>query len=314
MSARDAQGAVEGEQEQADWQTQGQQWLSGVKEAALSTLAAGGKKDEDEVYSPFATLQKSQVLQECRVFNDPQLNPVLCTQLITKILYLLGQGEGLTRSESTEIFFGVTKLFQAKDDKLRRMIYLVMKELNPTAEEVIIVTATLIKDMNSKQDLYRANAIRVLSKIISQTDPTMLVQIERHLKQALVDRNAFVAASALVSGIHLIRVNAEVVKRWVNEVQTALQSDNTTVQYHALALLHMIKKQDRLAVSKIVASLARAPIKSALAQCLLIRFVKKVMDEDGYAGSDRAVRLASLPGISRRGWVVRAQGLRGPGP
>mmetsp|Transcript_18958 Transcript_18958/g.55693 ORF Transcript_18958/g.55693 Transcript_18958/m.55693 type:complete len:886 (-) Transcript_18958:349-3006(-) len=238
------------------------------------------------MYSPFAGLQKSAVLQECRIFNDPQLNARVCAQLITKILYLLGQGEMLTRSESTEIFFGATKLFQAKDDHLRRMIYLLMKELNPSAEEVIIVTATLTKDMNSKHDLYRANAIRVLSKIISQTDPSMLAQIERHLKQALVDKNAFVAASALVSGIQLIRVNAEVVKRWVNEVQTALQSDNQTVQYHALALLHMIKKQDRLAVSKIVASLTRSPIKSPYAQCLLIRFVKKVMDEDG-SGSER---------------------------
>ena len=33
--------------------------------------------------------------------------------------------------------------------------------------------------------------------IIAATDPTLLVQIERHLKQALVDKNCFVAASAL---------------------------------------------------------------------------------------------------------------------
>jgi hypothetical protein len=298
MSSRDAAPAGQGE---ADWQSQGSQWLSGVKEAAMNSLGPGGKKDEDEQYSPFAGLEKSQVLQECRAFNDPQLNPRLCSQLITKILYMLGQGEQLSRSESTSIFFGVTKLFQAKDDHLRRMIYLVMKELNPSAEEVIIVTATLTKDMNSKQDLYRANAIRVLCKIISLTDPSMLNAIERHLKQALVDKNAFVAASALVSGIQLMRVNAEVVKRWVNEVQTVLTSDNQTVQYHALALLHMIKKHDRLAVSKIVGSLARAPIKSPYAQCLLIRFVKKVMEEDGY-GARRSCRRrrARAPARARR--------------
>ena len=98
--------------------------------------------------------------------------------------------------------------------------------------------------------------------------------------QALVDRNCFVAASALVSGIHLMHVNGEVVRRWVNEVQTALQSDNQSVQYHALALLHQIKRQDRLAISKVVASLTRTPLKSALAQCLLIRFAKKVIEEE----------------------------------
>merc|ERR1719181_130458 len=264
--------------------TQGSQWLQGMKEAAMS-MATREKKDEDEVYSPFQGLQKSAVLQDCRCFNDREINPRRCIQIITKILWLLSQGDKLTAHETTEVFFGVTKLLQAKDQQLRRLIYLVMKELKPSPEEVIIVCATLTKDMNSKMDLYRANAIRVLGAIIAATDPTLLVQIERHLKQALVDRNCFVAASALVSGIHLMAVNGEIVKRWVNEVQTALQSDNISVQYHALALLHQIKRQDRLAVSKVVASLTRTPLKSPLAQCLLIRFAKRVMEDD--AGSER---------------------------
>ena len=149
--------------------------------------------------------------------------------------------------------------------------------------------ATLTKDMNSKMDLYRANAIRVLGAIIAATDPTMLAQIERHLKQALVDKNCFVAASALVAGIHLMHVNGEVVKRWVNEVQTALQSDSVSVQYHALALLHQIKRQDRLAMSKVVASLTRTPLKSPLAHCLLIRFAKKVMEETNNEARDRGL-------------------------
>jgi len=62
-----------------------------------------------------------------------------------------------------------------------------------------------------------------------------------------------------------------VVRRWVNEVNTALSSDNQSVQYLALALLHQIKRQDRLAVSKVVASLTRTPLRSPMAKCLLIR-------------------------------------------
>jgi len=268
---------------------QGAQWLQGMKDAAMS-MTSREKKDEDEAYSPYQSLQKSVVLQECRCFNDRELNPRRCITILTKILWLLSQGEKLTQTETTDIFFGVTKLLQAKDQQLRRLIYLVMKELKPSPEEVIIVCATLTKDMNSKMDLYRANAIRVLGAIIAATDPTMLAQIERHLKQALVDKNCFVAASALVAGIHLMHVNGEVVRRWVNEVQTALASDNTSVQYHALALLHQIKRQDRLAVSKVVASLTRTPLKSALAQCLLIRFAKKVIEEESSADSrDRAL-------------------------
>ena len=42
------------------------------------------------------------------------------------------------------------------------MTYLVLKELTPYAKDVIIVCASLQKDMNSKNNNYRANAIRAL--------------------------------------------------------------------------------------------------------------------------------------------------------
>jgi coatomer protein complex subunit gamma len=131
--------------------------------------------------------------------------------------------------------------------------------------KVIIVTSSLMKDMNSKIDMYRANAIRVLCRI---TDGTLLAQIERYLKQAIVDKNPVVASAALVSGIHLLQViaisicnsvyfahpmyatclfcapslqtNPEIVKRWSNEVQEAVQSRAALVQFHALGLLHQV--------------------------------------------------------------------------
>lgn len=34
------------------------------------------------------------------------------------------------------MFFSVTKLFQSKDIGLRRMVYLIIKELSPSADEV----------------------------------------------------------------------------------------------------------------------------------------------------------------------------------
>ena len=53
---------------------------------------------------------------------------------------------------------------------------------------MIIVTSSLTKDMNSNDDLYRANAIRVLARII---DTQMLGAIERYIKQAIVDKVRF---------------------------------------------------------------------------------------------------------------------------
>ncbi|GJX34574.1 coatomer subunit gamma-2, partial [Tanacetum coccineum] len=227
-------------------------------------------------YSPFAGIEKGAVLQEARVFNDHQLDPRRCSQVITKLLYLLNQGDTFTKNEATEVFFAVTKLFQSRDFGLRRMVYLIIKELSPSSDEVIIVTSSLMKDMNSKTDVYRANAIRVLCRI---TDGTLLTQIERYLKQAIVDKNPVVASAALVSGIHWLKSNPEIVKRWSNEVQEAVQSRAALVQYHALGLLHQIRQNDRLAVSKLVSSLTKGTVRSPLAQCLLIRYTSQVIRE-----------------------------------
>ena len=93
-----------------------------------------------------------------------------------------------------------------------------------------------------------------------------------------MDKNAVVSSAALVSGIHLLEnVNADIVRRWSNEVQEAVNSKSPTVQFHALALLYSIRANDRLAVSKLVTQLTRSSIRSPLAQCLVIRYVALVV-------------------------------------
>ena len=78
------------------------------------------------------------------------------------------------------------------------MCYLAIKELANIAEDVIIVTSRLTKDMTGKEDSFRASAIRALCKI---TDTQMLAGIERYLKQAIVDKNPAVSSAALVSSL-----------------------------------------------------------------------------------------------------------------
>jgi coatomer protein complex subunit gamma len=160
------------------------------------------KREDADSPSPFADLEKATVLQECRVFSDSKVvtdSPRKCSQLITKLLHIVTQGDAMSSSEVTEVFFGVTKLFQSSDASLRRMVYFFIKEVAETCnpDDVIIVTSSLTKDMNSKEDLFRANSIRVLAKMI---DATMLGAIERYVKQAIVDKNCMVASSALVAG------------------------------------------------------------------------------------------------------------------
>ena len=82
--------------------------------------------------SPFADLEKATVLQECRVFSDSKVvtdSPRKCSQLITKLLHIVTQGDAMSSAEVTEVFFGVTKLFQSSDASLRRMVYFFIKEV-----------------------------------------------------------------------------------------------------------------------------------------------------------------------------------------
>ncbi|GAX76799.1 hypothetical protein CEUSTIGMA_g4245.t1 [Chlamydomonas eustigma] len=266
--------------------------LAATAQDSTAPLRAPGDKSKDEdreeetEFSPFYGIDKGAVLQEARCFNDPQPDARKCQQVITKLLYLLNQGETFTKKEASEVFFASTKLFQNKDTNLRRMVYLCIKDICPSADEVIIVTSSLMKDMNSKTDLYRSNSVRVLCKII---DSQLLMQIERYLKQAIVDKSTVVASAALVGALHLLSSNTEIVKRWINEIQEAAQNKNNMVQYHAVALLHAMRATDRLAISKLVSSLTKASVKSPLAQCLLVRYVAQVIQDSqpGAGGEQR---------------------------
>nr|XP_042907541.1 coatomer subunit gamma-2 [Parasteatoda tepidariorum] len=237
------------------------------------------KRDEEDGGSgnPFNNLEKTTVLQEARTFNETPLNTRKCANILTKMIYLLNQGEQLATVEATEAFFAMTKLFQSNDPTIRRLVYLCIKELAGIAEDVIIVTSSLTKDMTGKEEQYRPAAIRALCTI---TDGGMLQAIERYMKQAIVDKNSSVSSAALVSSLHMMKSTPDVVKRWVNEAQEAVNSDNVMVQYHALGLLYQIRKNDKLAISKLLTKYTRTTLKSPYAVCLLIRIASKLIEDD----------------------------------
>jgi coatomer protein complex subunit gamma len=244
-------------------------------------------EDEDELFiSPYAHLEKSAVLQEARIFHDPlavRENPRKCCTVIAQLLHLQNTGQFLNSTEATEVFFGVTKLFMSDDASLRRMVYLFIKEVAETCDpdDVIIVTSSLTKDMTCDVDLYRANALRVLARII---DPAMLGAIERYVKQAVVDSSGQVSSAALVSSLHLFdraSENAVVIKRWITEVSEATSSPNLMVQFHAMQLLYQIKASDRLGISKLVQQFSQKnSLNSPLALVCLVRYAGKLMIDE----------------------------------
>uniref|UniRef100_A0A158P6B0 Coatomer subunit gamma n=1 Tax=Angiostrongylus cantonensis TaxID=6313 RepID=A0A158P6B0_ANGCA len=241
------------------------------------------KKDEESSGNPFAHLDKTSVLQEARAFNETPINARKCSVILTKLLYLIQQGETIGRTEATEAFFAVTKLWQSKDANLRRLVYLAVKDLSGIADDVIIVTSSLTKDMTGREDVYRAAAIRALCRI---TDTGMLQTIERYMKQYyfFYRRNYILMLSltkmALCLQLHLFLSSLKVVRRWANEVQEAVSSDNLMVQYHALGLLYHIRCNDKLAVNKLVQKFSKTGLRSPHAVCYLIRIATRLIEED----------------------------------
>jgi coatomer subunit gamma len=120
----------------------------------------------------------------------------------------------------------------------------------------------------------------------------MIHSFERFFKTAIVDRNPSISSAALVSSYHLFHGSKEVIRRWANEVQEAINNKNTgsslfgnnssitssyfgfgsssqpitpsyqviqstsyIAQYHGIGLLHSIKQQDRMALIKMIQQL-----------------------------------------------------------
>lgn len=230
------------------------------------------KSQKEQNQDPLKEIDVSKVLQEAKLFDASSNIPSDCVPVMSKIIYLISKGEAFSETESTEIFFRSCKLYQSQNSQIRKMLYLLLKEIKPKDSEVFMITSSLSKDLTvSDNSFFKAAALRVMSKII---EPSMLIQMERFIKVAIVDSNDHVSSAALFLGLKLSKTNPEIVKKWLTEVQEKLNSKNPMIQYHAMLLLYEIKKNDPLALSKFFESMMNLSLKSPLAQTQLIRFIR----------------------------------------
>jgi hypothetical protein len=98
----------------------------------------------------------------------------------------------------------------------------------------------------------RLSCAGLLVHEIVRTQATMFAQVDRLFKQAIVDKDSFTVSCALVSGIQLFNLAPDVIRRWVNEVQESVNNKTKMTQFHALNLLHLIRRHDKLAINKVV--------------------------------------------------------------
>lgn len=84
---------------------------------------------------------------------------------------------------------------------------------------MFVVISCLTKDVSQNDNqMYKANALRVLTKII---DDLYVQSLEKYLKQALIDKSTHVVSASLVSMVNLYKKGGhslEIVKKSVNEI------------------------------------------------------------------------------------------------
>lgn len=135
--------------------------------------------------------------------------------------------------------------------------------------EVFIVISCLSKDIQqSDNEIVRANALRVLTKII---DEQYVQSLEKFIKQALNDKSDHVVSAALVSMIELYKRgghSGEIVKKSISELQEKLfASKDGFVQYQALLILFELKKSDPMSCLKLLYQLAQSKVQTAITKC-----------------------------------------------
>ncbi|GMM38573.1 coatomer subunit gamma [Saccharomycopsis crataegensis] len=263
----------------------------------MSTLTYK-KFDEGEGVLP----DKMTIYQDCiSAFNASPVNAKKCRILLAKLVRLLSIGETFPANEATNLFFSISKLFQHKSVELRQIVYLAIKKLCHISNDVLMVTSSIMKDIQNGDIIYKPNAIRTLARVL---DSSTVHATERLFKNCIVDKNPNVSSAALVSSYHLSPESKDVVKRWANETQEAVYaqkyfpdtqfqnvhqefysrfpSSTQFSQYHALGLLYVLRNHDKMALVKMVNQLSgsSSPLTNPLAIIQVIRYISKLIEED----------------------------------
>ncbi|CAD8045387.1 unnamed protein product [Paramecium sonneborni] len=252
------------------------QYVKEIISKQISTYQNPSGEDKKALESePYHNLQKSSVLLESRCFNDPQLQDKKCRQILSKLIYLINQGEKFNDQESLSLFFGITKLFSSNNVDLRRMIYLMIKEFKDE-NSMYVVISCLAKDITSKNDLFRINALRTLPYVLDQSN---LVQLDRYLKNAILEKSQPISSAALIAGLQIFRISSDFIRKWTNEVADRLNSKYPQNSFHALILLHEIKSNDKVTFTKILTGLTKETL-VPIANMQVIRFIREILNSD----------------------------------
>ena len=258
--------------------------------------------DHTGLYKVHHSVDRSVATQDVRVFNEMPISSKKCIKTMAKLFYYLFGCQGpssisgmqepakLSTKEGIELFFTLTKVFQSKQVYLKRLVFILLKELATISSDTIIATSSLIHEFNTQHHAadridagYKAGALRALASILQSS---MLQSNERLFKQAILDKSPCISSAGIVASYLAWSEGKEVVKRWSNEIGQQLTSGSIT-QYHALGLMYLIRSNDRISLVKLLGGILNGGISGASSHPAAVMFALRLyvvlVQEGGYA-------------------------------
>lgn len=162
------------------------------------------------------------------------------------------------------------------------------------SEDVLMATSSIMKDVQNGSDLIKPNALRSLTYVL---DESTAFSAERLLKSAVVSKNPSISSAALCTSYNLLPISDVTIKRFANETQEAIvdlkqfvlldeasefyPTSTFTTQYHALGLIYQLKRNDKMALLKLVNQFSSGnALKNQFAMVQLVKIVDDLIHRD----------------------------------
>ena len=204
----------------------------------------------------FESLTRREILEGLKCFDAVVLNVNLCTDMISKVIYLQTQSEEFEEAEKVEIFFKIIKAFQTEDAKLKKLLRVYLSRV-VDKDTLYMVTNSVSKDITGQSQFSaKVGALRLLPRFVQAQNP---VQVERMIRDNLLDKNQEVVEAALLALSQIQRAgNQTLVQKCSSEIEMLLKNDALQdVFYVALDILLNVRQADRILFLKNFTLLAK---------------------------------------------------------
>lgn len=229
------------------------------------------------VVKRFDEMKKEIVIQSASQFNNKTVNSIKCIEILTDLIYLINQGYVFSQQEHENLFFSVTKLFNTKENDLRRTAFLFLKHFDINPNFGFILIGQLSTFIQGDDKMLKTNSFKIIGGLIDVTTKSM---IDNSLKIGISNSNlpSNIISSCILCAFELTCRGSQLTKQWISEINERLNSSleqENLLAFHTLLLLKELKSNDKIYLIKTFTNIS-SNIKGQFATCQLLRYISEV--------------------------------------